>query len=261
MRLRTSLDLARDAFAKLVTGPHPLCIPGTPIAGFPERPIPLDEARDLLLTRQWPQSTSDAVWARLVDYARTEDDTWTIAAIGVAMPALVSVSTILSSRCPGDPIDVQEEVLGGFLEALNTIDITRPRIMLRLRWAAYRAGHAALINTLKHRHIETAELPVPDRRPQHPDLVLAKAVADRVLTATDADLISATRLGSTPIRRWAADHNVTNWAAYKARRRAEFRLAEHLDPTSVSKTDPDTRLQKRGKQPRTVATAKERPCA
>jgi hypothetical protein len=58
--------------------------------------------------------------------------------------------------------------------------------------------------------------------------VLARAVADGVLTPTEADLIGTTRLESVRIAQWATDHKVGEWAAYKARRRAEIRLAAYL---------------------------------
>jgi hypothetical protein len=300
---QNSLDIARDTFALLVTGPDPLSLTGSRFPGLPNRQVPLDEVRDLLLTRKCPQTTWDAVWSYLVMRSRAEGAAWTVAAVGVALPALTSVAATLTRHCPGDPADLHAEVLRGFLDELARVDVTRPRIMVRLRWAAYRAGYAAVADALA----EKAPSPEgfwsqPPRRPWgHPDIVLAKAVAEGVLTETEAGLIGMTRLEDVPISKWAGEHGVGDWAAYKARKRAELRLAAYLreglidsDPTddltnraaaaaaiarprprrsrtvinsggrsgrSVSKSDPDSGLQGCGDVPRTTTSEEVPPCA
>jgi hypothetical protein len=225
-----SLDIARDAFTWLVTGPEPLSLNGRLFPGLPDRSIALDEVRDRLLAKRCPQATRDAVWAHLVLRARTDGATWTVAAVGVALPALTAVAAKLSKRFAGDRADIHAEVLHGFLTHLSTIDLSRPKIMLRLRWAAYRSGHRALTEAL------SGPTPVapgfrssPPNTPWgHPDLVLARAVADGVLTPTEADVIGATRLEDVPIEDWAATRHVGYWAAYKTRKRAEARLIDYL---------------------------------
>ncbi|MFF1679457.1 hypothetical protein ACFVYG_25920 [Streptomyces sp. NPDC058256] len=234
------LDTARESFAWLVTGPEPLSLDCRPFLGLPNRMIPLDELRDRMLRRRCPRRTRDAVWADLVQRSRNEGATWTLACAGMALPALASATRWLAARFPDDPFDVHAEVLAGFLSALATIDLDRPRVLVRLRWAAYRAGFAALCEALD------APTPVapgfwstPPRPPWgHPDLVLARAVRAAVLTRTEADLIGSTRLDEVLITDWADRHEMTTGAAYKARRRAEYRLIAFLrdqDPT----TDPD----------------------
>ncbi|WP_234313987.1 hypothetical protein [Streptomyces sp. NBRC 109706] len=192
--------------------------------------LPLDELRDRLMRRSCPKATRDAVWTELVKRARSEGATWTLACTGMALPALVSTARWLTSRYPGDPFDVQAEVLAGFIGAIATVDIDRPQVLPRLRWAAYRAGMAALFEALD------APTPVPpgfrSTPPAppwgHPDLVLARAVREGVLTRTEADLIGSTRLEDVPVGRWAADHQVTVASAYKARQRAERHLTDYL---------------------------------
>jgi hypothetical protein len=225
-----SLDVARDAFTWLVTGPHPVSLNGRLFATMPNRQVPLDEVRDRLLARRCPQATRDAVWAHLVLRSRTEGATWTVAAVGVALPALTSVAATLSERFAGDPADVHAEVVRGFLDALSTIDLRRPRIMLRLRWAAYRSGYDALAEALASpTPVAPGFRSAPPHPPWgHPDLVLARAVADGVLTLIEAELIGATRLEEVPVADWAAQHQASEWAVYKARKRAELRLAEYL---------------------------------
>jgi hypothetical protein len=237
-----SLDIARDTFTWLVTGPHPVSLNGRLFPGLPDRYLPLDEVRDRLLARRCPQATRDAVWAHLVLRSRVEGATWTVAAVGVALPALTSVAATLSDRFAGDPTDVHAEVLRGFLSALSDIDLRPPRVMLRLRWAAYRSGYDALAEAL------AGPTPVapgfrssPPHAPWgHPDLVLARAVADGVLTQTEAGLIGATRLEQVPVADWAAQHQTGEWAAYKTRKRAEFRLAAYLrdGAAEIDPTDP-----------------------
>ncbi|GAB1512498.1 hypothetical protein JCM33774_45400 [Actinophytocola sp. KF-1] len=236
-----ALDIARDTFTWLVTGPHPVSLNGRHFEGLPNRQIPLDEVRDRLLARRCPQATRDAVWAHLVLRARTEGATWTVAAVGVALPALTSVAATLSARFAGDPADVHAEVLRGFLAALPTIDLRRPRIMLRLRWAAYRSGYDALAEALASpTPVAPGFRSTPPHTPWgHPDLVLARAVADRVLTPTEAALIGATRLEDVSVADWAVQHQTGEWAVYKTRKRAERRLVEYLRD-GAAESDPLT---------------------
>lgn len=238
-----SLDIARDAFNWLVTGPHPVSLNGRLFTGFPDRDIPLDEVRDRLLARRCSQATRDAVWAHLVLRSRAEGATWTVAAVGVALPALTSVAATLSARFAGDPADVHAEVLRGFLAALSTIDLRPPRIILRLRWAAYRSGYDALAEALSSpTPVAPGFRSAPPHAPWgHPDLVLARAVADGVLTQTEAALIGATRLENVSVADWAAHHEVGEWAVYKTRKRAELRLVDYLRE-AVADADPTDTL-------------------
>lgn len=239
-----SLDIARDTFTWLVTGPHPVSLNGRLFPGLPDRYVPLDEVRDRLLARRCPQATRDAVWAHLVLRSRTEGATWTVAAVGMALPALTSVAATLTERFAGDPADVHAEVLRGFLTALSTIDLRPSRIMLRLRWDAYRHGHQALTDALAGpTPVAPGFRSTPPHAPWgHPDLVLARAVADGVLTRTEATLIGATRLEQIPVADWAAQHQTGTWAVYKTRRRAELRLAAYLRDGAAESdpTDPLT---------------------
>ncbi|MGO1053659.1 hypothetical protein [Crossiella sp. CA198] len=237
-----SLDVARDAFTWLVMGPEPISVDGRLFPRLPPRRLPLDEVRDHLLARRCTQATRDAVWAHLVLRSRISGSRWTVAAVGVALPALTSVAASLSARFPGDPADLAAEVLRGFLAALSTVDVRRPRIMLRLRWDAYRSGHDALTEAL------AGPIPVapgfrstPPHPPWgHPDLVLARAVAEEVLTPAEAELIGTTRLENVVLSDWAARHQTPLWAAYKTRKRAENRLLAYLRDDAVDDEPTDS---------------------
>jgi hypothetical protein len=239
------LDAARSAFEWLVAGPHPVSVDGRLFPGLPARRVPLNELRDRLLRRRCPQTLRDAVWAHLVLLARTEGGAWTVGAVGVALPALTSIAATLSARFAGDPSDIHAAVLAGFVAELATIDLRRPRIMLRLRWAAYRAGHTAVREAL--------DAPVPSGHgfrsavpPQpwgHPDFVLARAVAEGAITAAEAELIGSTRLEGVPLADAAAERDLSYQAAKKARQRAEHRLVAYLvdDRSDASPAGPHER--------------------
>ncbi|MFI9389167.1 hypothetical protein, partial [Kutzneria sp. NPDC052558] len=218
---RNSLDVVRDAFTLLVAGPRPLALDGGRFAGLPGRSLPLDEVRDRLLARSCPQATRDEVWAHIVGRSREGDSSWTIGAVGVALPGLTAIATALTARFAGDPGDVHAEVLAGFLTALAQIDLDRPRIMLRLRWAAYRAGHQEVMAALNGPvPVDPSTLPdEPQVPPGNPDMLLVDAVRDGVLTGAEAELIGATRLDKVPLGTWAREHDANLWGTYKARSR------------------------------------------
>lgn len=234
------LNTAHKCFTYLVTGPEPLSVDGCAFAGLPNRAVPLDELRDRMLRRRFPRGARDVVWAHLVQRSRAEGATWTLACTGMALPALAGIARRLAARYPGEVFDVHAEVLSGFLAALTDIDLRRPRVLVRLKWAAYRAGGAAVAEALN------APAPLapgsfrstPPKPPWgHPDLVLARAVRQEVLTQTEADLIGSTRLEQTPVPDWAAAHQMSAEAAYKARKRAEHRLVDFVRER-VRDTDP-----------------------
>jgi len=234
------LDTARDTFTWLVTGPHPLSIDGRLFPGLPNRLVPLDDVRDRLLRRRCPRRTRDAVWTHLVLRSRSEGTTWTVACVGMALPALASSARWLAARYRGERADVHAAVLVGFLEALATVEVRTAGVLSRLRWAARRAGQAALEESLD------APTPIalgfrsasPRLPGGHPDLVLARAVAEGILTPTEADLIGTTRLERVPLAEWARAHDAGLKATYSARDRAEHRLVAYLrDNTPDIDTD------------------------
>jgi hypothetical protein len=67
----------------------------------------------------------------------------------------------------------------------------------------------------------------------HPDFVLADAVAQRVITAADAELIAATRLDSVPLATAARDLGVPYDAARMRRSRAEARVTQAIRDQQV----------------------------
>lgn len=236
------LDAARSAFEWLVAGPHPVSVDGRLFPGLPARRVPLDELRDRLLRRRCPQTLRDAAWAHLVLLARTEGGAWTVGAIGVALPALTSIAATLSARFAGDPSDIHAAVLAGFVAELATIDLRRPRVMLRLRWAAYRAGHTAVREALDapvpSGHGFRSTMPPPPWAT--PTSSSPAPVAENAITSAEAELIGSTRLEGVALADAATERNLSYQAAKKARQRAEHRLVAYLldDTTDTPHTGP-----------------------
>lgn len=224
------LGVARTAFIALTSGTDPLVLDTTSYPGLPDRLVVLSDLRTRLLSQSCPPATRDLVWREMVTRSRTFGEAWTIGCVGLAMPALTTLATQLSARFAGDRSDVHAEILRGFLTALADIDLDRPAIMTRLRWAAYRAGHAAVREALDAPmpSVESYHSSAPQAPYGHPDLVLARAVTEEVITAADADLIGATRLEHIRLRVWATEHGSSYEAARKARQRAERRLVSWL---------------------------------
>jgi hypothetical protein len=240
---RLPLDAARNEFAVRVTGPKPLAVSGRRFPGLPNRLVPLDELRDRLLDENCPTGTRDAVWAYLIRRSRRDGATWMVACVGMALPGLARTASWLAARYRGDRADIHAAVLSGFIEALAAVDLRDPGVLYRLLWMARRAGQEALEESL--------DAPMPSqpvfesRAPQtpggHPDLVLARLVNEGVLTAIEADLISATRIGHESVTGWAHARGESVHATAKARERAEQRLAAYLkDPDHHTHTGADS---------------------
>lgn len=240
------LESARTAFEWLVTGPQPLSIDGRFFPGLPSRRVPVDEVRELLLDPDLPLTTVDLVWAHLVTRSRDKGDAWTVACVGVALPALFAIAYELGVRFAQDHSDLQAAILTGFLSAVANVDLARPSVMWRLRCAALREGHLFLREALERpTPWEEAFHSREPRRPWgHEDIVLARAVAEGVLTDAQAALIGATRLEPEyTLHHAAEDWGVSYDAIAKFRRRAEHRLAAWLleQPLDDDPSDPSAR--------------------
>jgi DNA-directed RNA polymerase specialized sigma24 family protein len=259
------------SFDWLCTRPHPVGVDGRAIPGLPDALIPLDELRSRVIARGWPLPVSDAVWAHLASRSRTDGASWTVACAGMALPMLRRVVRTLTLRFAGDRADIAAETVAGFLAALAVIDVGGVALFASLRWAAYRAGlaavHAALAAPipLQHESLTTATAtPVGDVDDEaetggceraggwrgsfgsgpppavagHPDLVLARAVADGILSLAEAALIGSTRLEALTIADAAKARGQSIGAVTVARHRAEHRLRRYLTTTPPNPPEP-----------------------
>jgi DNA-directed RNA polymerase specialized sigma24 family protein len=224
--MRTALTEVDTAFRFLVCQPAPLAFDGHLVDGLPNRMLPLDELRDLLVAATVSADTRDAVWCQLIRQARDGDPTWVVATVGVAAPGLTRLAARLTAGFSKIADDIHSEILAGFLHALRTEDLAAPRIWIRLCWAAWRAGYRA------RRLDDLLELPpdlptgsrTPHRPYGHPDLILGRAVAANILTPAQAELIGSTRLGDALIEQIAAECGVAGSVVRMRRKRAERRL-------------------------------------
>ena len=232
------LDAAREEFRRLSSGDHPVMVDGRGFDHLPDREIPVDELRARLLAAGCPRQVWDQVWSHVIRRARAEGGSWSVVAVGLALPMLTALAARLTARYADDPRDVHAEVVAGFLAALHTLDLDRGRIAIRLRWAAYRAGHRALLEAL-----ETPQPAAPDGRvgtPDaggHPDLVLARAIREEVLSRSEADLIGTTRLDGVELGAWPHRAGRSYEGLRSQRRRAEQRLRAWLEESVSGEAD------------------------
>ena len=262
------------SFDWLCTRPHPVCVDGRAIPGLPDALIPLDELRSRVIARGCPLPVSDAVWAHLASRSRIDGASWTVACAGMALPMLRRVVRTLTVRFAGDRADVAAETVAGFLAALAVLDAGGVALFASLRWAAYRAGlaavHAALaspvplpddsLTTLTAATTTSADdvdgeadtagceraggwrgsfgSGPPPAVAGHPDLVLARAVADGILSVAEAALIGSTRLEALTIADAARARGQSIGAVTVARHRAEHRLRRYLTTTPPNPPEP-----------------------
>lgn len=235
------LDVARMSFRWLTTGPRPVSVDGNLFDHLPDREIPVDELRELLLRRDCPHTTWDQVWAHVIRKSRQHGGTWTVVAVGLALDGLIPIAARLTRYFRGDPSDIHADILRGFLDAVDSIDLDQGAIMIRLWWAAYRAGHRALTTAMDEPTPSASGFRSSEPKPPtgHPDLILARAVAAGVLTETEAAMIGDTRLDKVLLLEWAADRNLSYAQMQSARYRAEKRLVLWLtEATAPVEDDP-----------------------
>lgn len=232
----TPLDAAEKAFIMLALAPTHVPFDARGFDGLPDRILPLDELRRLLLAASTSSAVRDAVWRELVVRARRDGPAWRVAAVGMAMPGLRRQAGLLAAGWRGDTHDLDSELVVGFMERLATVDLDEPRICGRLVEAGVRAARkireAESDTTLIRSGEAGAVLPI---RPwDHPDLVLARAVAVAVLDRDEATLIAATRLDNQTLARVAAQIGISAQLASAWRARAEKRLVEAIGAGELS---------------------------
>jgi hypothetical protein len=224
----SALSAAETAFRLLTCQPTPLAFDAYPIDGLPDRILPLDQLRDLLLRQPPAGDAVDVMWRQLARLAREAGPHWVVGAVGVALPALTGMAAKLSRGPARHAEDIASEVLAGFLQALRTAPLDPPRLWLRLCWAAWRAGVRVLAEQAAD-ELPADELPLdgpigshsPARPYGHPDLLLGRAAALGLITAEQAELIGATRFGDALIEQLAAEAGVSAPVLRMRRRRAE----------------------------------------
>jgi len=234
-RTLSPLDSADASFRALTTSPQPLALhPASLAPGLPDRLVPLDELRALLLHPATGARARNQVWAELVRRARSGSPAWVVGLVGVAMPGLRRAAATLTASYRGDPDDLQTEILTGFLAAMHGLDIDdldRVPLASRLCWAAWRAGQALAYADARYTAARR-DLPdsydAPDMPWGHPDFVLAAAVTHGVLTPAQAELIGRNRLEGIPLAQIAAEMRISHNALCNRRKRAEKAITDAI---------------------------------
>ncbi|MDI1463426.1 hypothetical protein QEZ54_20810 [Catellatospora sp. KI3] len=192
--------------------------------------VGLLQLRDLVLSGAVGDGVADRLWRVLVQRSRSDAGPWMIAALGMALPGLRRAARDLRLRWSDDVEDLESELLAGFLERLETVDVEAPRICGRLIDAAVRAvRRAQSAGRLAQQPTSFSAGPtVPGLPWDHPDCVLARAVAAAVLCREEADVIGATRLGDATLAQAVSALGLTRPAARRWRRQAELRLRDAI---------------------------------
>jgi len=234
----TPLAAAQRAFDLLTRAPAPLAFDCRGITGLPPAVLPLDELKRVLIADETPRSVRDTVWRELVIRARRDGPAWVVAAAGIAMPGLRRMAGKLAKNWHGDTVDRDAELLAGFVARLGAVDLDEPRICGRLIDAGARAVKRARDRDedTDAIRIDTAWSLPPQQPWDHPDWVLARAVAEAVIDPDEHLLIASTRLEDTPLQEAADTLGISLLLARAWRRKAERRLATAIVDGELSGT-------------------------
>src|SRR6266568_601658 len=214
---------------------------------WPSSPLlPLDELKKILIADRTPRPVREVVWRELVVRARRDGPAWVVAAVGLAMPGLRRAAGKLAAGWRGDTADLDGELLAGFVDRLRSLDLDGPRVCGRLVDAGVRAVRRARtrVEDTDAVHVEGAWSLPPAQPWDHPDWVLARAVAAAVIDPDDHLLISATRLDEVPLRQVADRLGISVTVAAGWRRRAEARLAQVIREGDLSGITLDATLRR-----------------
>jgi hypothetical protein len=131
---------------------------GTLAPDLPETAVTPAELRQFLLDEATSYSTRDAIWTGIVAKARGPDSSsYQLIALGLALPGLKGFRRHIRVTDSQDLLDVQGDLLCGFLTRLATIDTTKRNIAGRLIDGAI--GHAARRYTTHRRRSRPARSP------------------------------------------------------------------------------------------------------
>jgi hypothetical protein len=226
----TPFDTLEKTFNLLVSGPDPLSLDGSVIDGLPDRVIPLDQLKGMLLHPSTSYEVRDAVINAMATGSRATGGSATIGLAGILLPGLRRAASPMIRAFPDKADDIEAEMLVALLQAVARTGPNRARVAARLTWLA----HNGASRHLRHDTAERAGVgtdPVSSAPPRpwgHPDLVLARAVRFGIVALEDAELIAHTRLGDLRLIDAASALGISYRAAQKRRVRAEFALAAWL---------------------------------
>jgi hypothetical protein len=177
--------------------------------------------------------------AELVRRAKSRPE-WMVGLAGVLLPGLRRIAGRLTREFPADTADIDAEILASFVEGVHRFDPRGTRIAARLLaipWNRAKVARRAEV-AIAGRRVDANKSAAPLRPWGHPDWVLDRAVEAEVISADDAELIGATRLGETDLHSLAVANGVPYDTLRRRRFRAERRLVRWLrNPESVVPND------------------------
>jgi hypothetical protein len=230
----TTLEAVEQRFVELSGPPTPVTLDGCCVgAELPQRPIPLDELRIIMLKRKTSWLIKGAVWSELVRRAQDQGEPWITAAMGMAMPMLKKIAGNAARGFHGDIADFDSEIVEGFLYALSTVDPLAPNLYTSLRFMAQRYATEARASEdrILGQSTEYDEAIAAKYRPRvlgHPDLVLARAVRDQGLSDQEAGLIARAHLDGEAQTSLAEACGVSPYLLRQQLARAQHRLVRFL---------------------------------
>jgi hypothetical protein len=236
-KARSPLEVVFSTFGPIAGQPVP--VDPRPAPGLSDGEIESwDGLRERLWDRGLPIEVVDAIWVWLIERSRAHGQDATLVCAALAVPMLTGMTGLFAAPGSHNREDLESEVLTGFLTHLERVELDRPGVWHRLRWAAYRAAIRAA-NQQQAVVVSVADLerdlgPMGDKRllmvagPGNPETVLAEAVAAEVITAEAAELITVSRWEYRPLTSLAAQRGQSLWKLRKQRRRAEARLVTWL---------------------------------
>ena len=113
------LEVLDRSFRLLVCEPAPLALDGFAVDGLPDRPIPLDELRGMLLHPSVGFDTRDTALTWLVGRAQAEGGAWLVGLAGVLLPGIGRRVYPLCRAFPRLAHDLEAEALAGLLQAVQ----------------------------------------------------------------------------------------------------------------------------------------------
>jgi hypothetical protein len=194
---RSDLDLAEAEFLAL-SRRRAVTLDGRRISrDLPARHISLEDLRIIMLKRRTNDQLKTAVWSQLVRMSHAQSDPWVIAAAGMMLPGLKKIADRMRAYYPYDTCDLDSEIFEAFLHELGQLDPDEPAPYKRLYLAACRRGDQ-LCRREARRASRCVQLPdgLADRLAGNPDIALARAMRDGVVTARQAALVSRVHLDS-----------------------------------------------------------------
>ncbi|WP_133884324.1 hypothetical protein [Glycomyces sp. NRRL B-16210] len=149
--------------------------------------ISTEDLSRTLISKSVDQQTRDHAWRTIVNRTREQPNPWIVIAVGVALPGIYNAIRHAASYAPNfnDRTELESAAIAGFIGALNDIDIENPKVCARLCNRAYASARRCAIEISRYqRQLQspTFESRPPVEKFGHPDLILAKAIRNEIVT-------------------------------------------------------------------------------